>query len=143
MSKKIYKITSLFSGCGGMDLGAEGGFEFLEKKYSRLKTKTVYAMDFDKTVCDIYNANFSSTCHFLDIRQLKSEKIPSHDILTGGFPCQAFSVVAQNPKRLGYKDDRGKLFFEMCRILKEKNPLRLSLKMSKEFCPRTKAKHFL
>jgi DNA (cytosine-5)-methyltransferase 1 len=42
--------------------------------------------------------------------------------LTGGFPCQSFSVVAQNPKRLGYNDVKGKLFFEMCRILKEKQP---------------------
>ena len=45
------------------------------------------------------------------------------DILTGGFPCQSFSIVAQNPKRLGVKDDKGKLFFEMCRILREKQPL--------------------
>ena len=42
--------------------------------------------------------------------------------MTGGFPCQSFSIVAQNPKRLGVKDDRGKLFFEMCRILKDKKP---------------------
>lgn len=39
-----------------------------------------------------------------------------------GFPCQSFSIIAQNPKRLGVKDDRGKLFFEMCRILREKQP---------------------
>jgi len=122
MRKRNYKIASLFSGCGGMDIGAEGGFEFLEKKYDGLHTKIVYAMDFDKATCDIYNSNFTNICHFLDIRHLKSEHIPPHDILTGGFPCQSFSVVAQNPKRLGYKDERGKLFFEMCRILKEKKP---------------------
>jgi DNA (cytosine-5)-methyltransferase 1 len=42
--------------------------------------------------------------------------------VTGGFPCQSFSIIAQNPKRLGVKDERGKLFFEMCRILRERQP---------------------
>jgi len=122
MSKYTYKIASLFTGCGGMDLGSEGGFKYLGKKYSKLPTKTVYAMDFDKPIVDIYNANFALRCEVQDIKKLKSEDVPEHDILTGGFPCQSFSVVAQNPKRLGHDDDRGRLFFEMCRILKEKKP---------------------
>jgi len=42
--------------------------------------------------------------------------------LTGGFPCQSFSIVAQNPKRLGIKDEKGMLFFEMCRILRDRQP---------------------
>jgi DNA (cytosine-5)-methyltransferase 1 len=117
-----YKITSLFSGCGGMDLGTEGGFSFLGKRYKKLNTETVYAMDFDQPLADIYNANFPRKCQVQDILQLESKDIPDHDILTGGFPCQSFSVVAQNPKRLGYNDVKGKLFFEMCRILKDKQP---------------------
>ena len=120
--KKTYKIVSLFSGCGGMDLGAEGDFVFLNNKYKKHPTETVYAMDFDKPICEIYNANFKRKIDVRDIRTLKSKDVPNHDILTGGFPCQSFSVVAQNPKRLGYKDDKGKLFFEMCRILREKRP---------------------
>ena len=40
----------------------------------------------------------------------------------GGFPCQSFSIVAQNPKRLGYKDKKGQLFFEICRLLKAFKP---------------------
>lgn len=119
---KVFKIASLFSGCGGMDLGAEGGFEFLAKTYERLPTEVVFAMDYDKKICDLYNANFDRKCQWLDVRDLKSSDVPPHDVLTGGFPCQSFSVVAQNPKRLGYKDARGKLFFEMCRILNEKKP---------------------
>lgn len=122
MSKKIYRIASLFSGCGGMDLGSEGGFVFLGKHYKKHPVETVYAMDFDKPICDIYNSNFSRKIDVRDIKKLKSKEIPAHDILTGGFPCQSFSVVAQNPKRLGYKDDKGKLFFEMCRILRDKKP---------------------
>lgn len=119
---KKYKIASLFSGCGGMDLGSEGGFTFLNKKYDRLNTETVFATDFDKNVCEIYNLNFKNDCLLKDIRQLESGEVPEHDILTGGFPCQSFSVIAQNPKRLGYKDEKGKLFFEMCRILADKKP---------------------
>lgn len=119
---KKYKVASLFSGCGGMDLGSEGGFLFLGKNYKKLGTETVFATDFDKDVCDIYNLNFKNKCVLRDIKKLHSKEIPNHDILTGGFPCQSFSVIAQNPKRLGYKDDRGKLFFEMCRILIDKKP---------------------
>lgn len=119
---KKYKIASLFSGCGGMDLGAEGGFVYLGKRFKKHPVETIYAMDFDKPICDIYNANFPLKIDVRDIRNLKSKEVPDHDILTGGFPCQSFSVVAQNPRRLGYKDERGKLFFEMCRILKDKKP---------------------
>ncbi|MEK7170879.1 MAG: DNA (cytosine-5-)-methyltransferase [Patescibacteria group bacterium] len=122
MKKKSYKIASLFSGCGGMDLGSQGGFEFMSKKYRKLPTKLVYAMDFDKPIVDIYNSNFPHQCQLRDILTLGSHEVPDHDILTGGFPCQSFSVVAQNPKRLGYNDAKGKLFFEMCRILKDKQP---------------------
>ena len=121
---KQYRVASLFSGCGGMDLGCTGNFEFLGKKYKKLPTKLVYAMDFDEPICNLYNSNFDHICNVQDINTLKSEEVPDHDILTGGFPCQSFSVVAQNPKRLGYKDSvKGKLFFEMCRILKDKQPM--------------------
>lgn len=120
---KVYKVASFFTGLGGMDLGGEGDFDFLGQHYKKNPLKTVYAMDFDKPICDIYNANFGIECQHKDINLVSADEIPDHDILTGGFPCQSFSVVAQNPKRLGYKDDKkGKLFFEMCRILKEKKP---------------------
>lgn len=123
MNEPTYKVASFFSGLGGMDLGAEGGFIFLGKKYKKHSVKTIYAMDFEKPITEIYNANFSLKCEHKDINLLASSEVPDHDILTGGFPCQSFSVVAQNPKRLGYNDDKkGKLFFEMCRILRDKRP---------------------
>lgn len=105
-----------------MDLGVEGGFSFLEKKYPRHPTQTVFATDYDQKISEIYNQNFLTDIVVKDIRNLDAEEVPDHDVLTGGFPCQSFSVVAQNPKRLGYKDVRGQLFFEMCRILREKKP---------------------
>lgn len=82
----------------------------------------VYANDIDDNACNIFKKNFGIIPDNRDIREVKSDDIPEFDILTGGFPCQSFSIVAQNPKRLGVKDERGKLFFEMCRILKEKQP---------------------
>lgn len=117
------KVSSLFSGCGGMDLGMLGGFSYLGKEYPPHPTEIVYASDFDRYACEIYDANFPHHCHLADIREVESKEIPAHHILTGGFPCQSFSVVAQNPPRLGYKDEKGKLFFEMVRILEERRPL--------------------
>lgn len=117
------KVASFFTGCGGMDLGMLGGFEFLGHQYSKNPMEIVYAIDNDRYACEIYNTNFQLKCVNEDIRRVQADEIPSHDILTGGFPCQSFSIVAQNPPRLGFKDENGRLFFEMCRILKGKKPL--------------------
>ena len=116
------KVASLFCGCGGTDVGLIGGFEFLGKTYSANNMDIVYANDIDDNACNLFELNFGIKPDNRDIRDIKSKDLPDFDILTGGFPCQSFSIVAQNPKRLGVKDERGKLFFEMCRILKEKQP---------------------
>lgn len=116
------KVASLFCGCGGTDVGLLGGFDFLGKKYDANNMEIVYANDIDDNACNIFEENFGIKPDNRDIREVKSEDIPDFDILTGGFPCQSFSIVAQNPKRLGVRDERGKLFFEMCRILREKQP---------------------
>ncbi|MBE5886132.1 MAG: DNA (cytosine-5-)-methyltransferase [Lachnospiraceae bacterium] len=116
------KVASLFCGCGGTDVGLLGDFEFLGKKYSSNGLEIVYANDIDDNACDIFRENFGIEPDNRDIREVESIEIPDFDILTGGFPCQSFSIIAQNPKRLGVKDERGKLFFEMCRILREKKP---------------------
>lgn len=116
------RVMSLFSGCGGMDLGSEGGFDFLGNWYPKLPTVTVGAVELDGRIAEMYRANLGSECHVGDVRELPAEAIPRHDILTGGFPCQSFSIVAQNPPRLGYDDDRGRLYFEMCRLLRHHEP---------------------
>ena len=116
------KVFSLFSGCGGMDLGLQGGFEFLGTQYTRNPIEILQALDFDAKAVSMYNENFSHQCIVQDVLKMSNDDVIDHDIMIGGFPCQSFSIVAQNPKRLGYKDDRGKLFFEMCRILKAKKP---------------------
>ncbi len=116
------RVASLFCGCGGTDVGLLGGFEFLDRSYPENDMKIVYANDIDDNACNIFKENFGIEPDNRDIREVSSDELPEFDILTGGFPCQSFSIVAQNPKRLGVKDDRGKLFFEMCRILKDRQP---------------------
>lgn len=116
------KVASLFCGCGGMDLGVIGGFTFLGKEYKDNPFEIVYSVDFDEYCTKIYNENFEHKCQVKDVRDIKIELLPEFDMLIGGFPCQSFSISAQNPPRLGYKDERGMLFFEMVKILRERQP---------------------
>lgn len=116
------KVVSLFCGCGGMDLGVIGGFNFLGKEYKKNPFEIVYSVDNDEYCTKIYNDNFENHCVVKDVRNLKISDLPDFDLLIGGFPCQSFSISAQNPPRLGYKDERGMLFFEMVKVLKERQP---------------------
>ena len=102
-----YKVVSLFSGIGGMDLGFEyAGFNL------------VWANDFDKYAVETYRANVSNSIVLGDIRDEKNN-IPKHDILIGGFPCQPFSTLG---KLKGFDDEeRGTLFFEIKEIIKKHN----------------------
>jgi len=116
------RVASLFCGCGGMDLGVIGGFSFLGKEYKENPFEIVYSVDFDEYCTKIYNENFEHKCLVKDVRDIDIKDLPLFDMLIGGFPCQSFSISAQNPPRLGYKDERGMLFFEMVKILKERQP---------------------
>lgn len=118
----MLRVASLFCGCGGTDVGLLGGFTFNGKSYSKNPIDIVYANDIDEKAADIFESNFSIDVDRRDIRDVKAIDIPDHDILTGGFPCQSFSILAQNPPRLGYKDEKGRLFFEILRIIKAKKP---------------------
>ena len=115
--------ASLFCGCGGTDVGLVGGFDYLGNHYDENGVDIVYANDIDPNACKIFEQNFGIAPDCRDIREVSSEEIGNIDILTGGFPCQSFSIVAQNPKRLGIKDERGLLFFEMCRIIHDTLPV--------------------
>ncbi len=116
------RVASLFCGCGGTDVGLLGGFDFIGKHYANNNIEIVYANDINDNACKLFEANFNLKPDNRDIRKVQCTELPEFDILTGGFPCQSFSIVAQNPKRLGVNDEKGKLFFEMCRILKETKP---------------------
>lgn len=119
-----YKVASLFSGCGGLDLGFSGGFSFYGKNFERLGTEIVFANDFDKDAATCYNSNSllikdGSRCVLEDIRNIEAIDIPNFDILLAGFPCQPFSNAGN---RKGVYDDngRGTLFEECERIIKAK-----------------------
>lgn len=119
-----FKIASLFSGCGGLDLGFSGGFSFYDKEFERLNTEIVFANDFDKDAATCYNSNplltsHGSSCRLEDIRNIDASEIPDFDILLAGFPCQPFSN-AGNRKGVNDVNGRGTLFEECERILKSK-----------------------
>ena len=109
--KKIYKIISLFSGCGGLDLGFEitNGF------------KIIWANEKNKRISDTYRLNFPATT--LDTRNIKDiniKEIPDCDGIIGGPPCQPFSRCGN---RMGTDDPRGMLFIEFIRIVEGKKPM--------------------
>ncbi|MCG5371214.1 DNA (cytosine-5-)-methyltransferase [Providencia rettgeri] len=116
------KAVSLFCGCGGTDVGLKGDFQFLGQHYASNDIDIIFANDIEPKAIEILEKNFTCPTFVGDIKQLDHSLIPEHDLLTGGFPCQSFSIVAQNPPRLGIKDEKGELFFEMCKVLKEKKP---------------------
>lgn len=78
----------------------------------------VYSNEWDKYANSVYRRHYEK-CDNRDIRTVEAGEIPDHDLLVGGFPCQAFSIAG---KRGGFDDTRGTLFFEIARILKEKQP---------------------
>lgn len=117
-------ITSLFSGCGGLDLGFTGGFTFLGHNYDRLDTNIVFANDFDIDAQTCYNNNPLLTddgaqCLLEDIRNVDAGQIPDFDILLAGFPCQPFSN-AGNRRGVNDANGRGTLFEECERIIRSK-----------------------
>jgi len=103
------KVVSLFSGCGGLDLGFErAGFD------------VIWANEYDKTIHTTYNLNHPYTeLNTSDIRNLSSFDVPDCDGIIGGPPCQSWSLGG---KCLGIEDERGKLVFDYIRIVKEKQP---------------------
>lgn len=124
-TKHIYRIASLFSGCGGLDLGFIGGFDYLGRHFSENGVRVVFANDFDSDATTCYNSNPLLTrngdckCSLADIRNVAANDIPDYDILLAGFPCQPFSN-AGNRKGINDENGRGTLFEECERILKEK-----------------------
>lgn len=101
------RLISLFSGCGGMDLGfKKAGFNI------------VWANDFDKDAQAVYSLNLGKI-DGRDILDINEKEIPNGDILVAGFPCQPFSNAGN---RKGVHDSRGLLYKECLRIIQEKNP---------------------
>ena len=101
------KFIDLFAGMGGFRIALE-----------RNESECVYSSEWDKYAQITYKNNFGELPEG-DITKVDISKIPDHDILCGGFPCQAFSISG---KQGGFNDARGTLFFEIAKIVKKKKP---------------------
>lgn len=108
-NKKKFRVISLFSGAGGMDLGfINAGFDI------------VWANDFFKEAVESYKKNVDDRIIYGDITKIDSSEMPDDiDLVIGGFPCQGFSVA--NTKR-SMKDERNFLYKEMLRVIDDKKP---------------------
>lgn len=103
-----FKYIDLFCGIGGF-----------HQAMTMLGGECVFASDIDEDCRKTYEANYGIRPHG-DITQIDAKDIPAHDLLCGGFPCQAFSKAG---KRLGFADEtKGTLFFDICRILEYHHP---------------------
>lgn len=127
-SNAKFKMIDLFAGIGGTRLGFQLTGE----------TKVVFSSEIDKFSIKTYETNFGET-PYGDITKISSDDIPNHDILVGGFPCQAFS---QAGKKLGFEDTRGTLFFEIARILSAKRPKCFLLENVRNLVSHDKGKTF-
>lgn len=101
------RVVSLFSGCGGMDLGFVGGFEFMGRSYDRHPFEIAWANDIDSEACRTYRRNFPHDVLCGDIADVEIGTLPPADVVLGGFPCQDFSVAG---KRRGLDSPRGRLY---------------------------------
>ncbi len=136
-----YGVVSLFSGCGGMDLGFAGGFVSLNKEYPQHLSqkgksfKLLFANDLNSHATDVYKDYFlqrdpeslvfqGDIKNYLDELEETSPAVEkffpvSSDVLIGGFPCQDFSVAG---KRKGFTSERGLLYQQMIRAAKRLSP---------------------
>lgn len=112
-------VVSLFSGCGGMDLGFRGGFQVLGKDYDPLPFKIAWANDISKSACKTYRKNLDESIHCGDIWE-SIEQIPARvDVVAGGFPCQDISI---NGKRAGVDGLRSGLYRAMIKVIERCKP---------------------
>jgi DNA (cytosine-5)-methyltransferase 1 len=117
-AKKLTAV-SMFSGCGGMDLGFTGGFEVFGRRYKSLPFEVVWANDLSGAACKTYRRNLGHEIHRGDVWDLLDTLPKSADVLMGGFPCQDISV---NGKRAGVNGSRSGLYKAMIEAIRRVNP---------------------
>lgn len=117
--KKKHRVVSMFSGCGGMDLGFRGGFSFLGRSYEQLPFEIVWANDLNAAACRTYRRNLADHIHCGDVWELLDTLPSQTDVLIGGFPCQDISV---NGKGAGVKGKRSGLYRAMVEGIKRTKP---------------------
>jgi len=111
--KHIDKHFDMFTGYGGFTIAArDNGIE------------TIGFSEIDKYAIQVYKYHFPQIKEYGDATRIVPEELPDFDLLTAGFPCQAFSIAG---KRKGLEDTRGTLFYEIARIVSVKRPKLLLL----------------
>ena len=133
------KYFSMFSGIGGFELGIQRAFDSRPDLRNRseglpedstnteepqVRADCIGYSEIDKYAIKVYERQFNGHTNYGDATTINPTELPDFDLLVGGFPCQAFSVAG---KRAGFNDTRGTLFFDIARILKEKQPRHLVL----------------
>ena len=136
ISNKQFSFIDLFAGIGGMRIA-----------FDRAGGHCVYSNEWNKYSQQTYFANFGEQPDG-DITKVNEKDIPNHDILVAGFPCQPFSIAGVSKKNsmgreTGFADKtQGTLFFDVCRILKEKRPKAFMLENVKNLCSHDKGRTF-
>jgi DNA (cytosine-5)-methyltransferase 1 len=113
-----FRYIDLFCGMGGF-----------RSALDPLGGRCVYSSEINPDCRETYRRNFGDDPDG-DITKVDENTVPDHDLLCGGFPCQSFSIAGL---KMGFKDPRGTLFFDMLRITKAKRPKALLLENVKHF----------
>jgi DNA (cytosine-5)-methyltransferase 1 len=114
-----FTVVSMFSGCGGMDLGFVGGFEIFGRQYDRLPFRIIWANEHNVKACATYRRNIGDHIICGDVWDALDSLPQKVDVLIGGFPCQDISV---NGKRAGASGKRSGLYKAMIEAIKLTKP---------------------
>lgn len=117
MPKHHIKVVELFAGVGGFRIGLEGASDAYETIWNNQWEPSTKHQDASL----VYMARFGTKGHSnKDINLVKTEEIPDHDLIVGGFPCQDYSVAATLSRSGGIEGKKGVLWWQIYRILQEK-----------------------
>ena len=116
---KIFNVISMFSGCGGMDLGFLGNFNFLGQTYEQNFFEIIWANELNPAACKTYKKNFDSNIIEGDINEKIFEIPQNADVIIGGFPCQDISI---NGKMRGIDGKRSSLYKFMVQAVEKVKP---------------------
>ena len=119
MQTSPVSVVSLFSGCGGMDLGFIGGFDFLGVKYPETGFEIIWANEINPAACKTYKRNIGEHIVNADINDVIDQLPGTADVVIGGFPCQDISI---NGKMLGIKGKRSGLYTYIVKAVEKINP---------------------
>jgi DNA (cytosine-5)-methyltransferase 1 len=123
------KLFSLFTGIGGLDYGLKNRTELVG--YSEIKESSIKIFE-----------KYHKGKNYGDITKLDLDKLPDFDILTGGFPCQSFSLAGLRKGFDDFKGNKGQMIFYIHRLILKKKPKYVVLENVKGLLTHNKGKTF-